>query len=183
MTRDARATKQEEQVMGLMCQFTSYLQDVFSSALEALEDSSEDPGPTLEQSYHKQLEQLQNLRRAVADMVTIEKRLELQQAHIESQIAKYENQERQAMAANREDLARIVLERRQQLQGRLTGYQRQIEDAKERAASAIQLEQHLSSQVERFRAEKEILKARADIASVQAKINEAAANLFAHMGE
>ena len=45
--------------MGLISRFTTYIKTVFSSAL----DKAEDPGMTLDYSYQKQLEQLQNLRR------------------------------------------------------------------------------------------------------------------------
>ena len=70
---------------------------------------------TLDYSYQQQLEQFQNLRRAIADIVTNEKRLEMQQAQAQTQMAKYEDQARQALGANREDLARMALERRQNL--------------------------------------------------------------------
>ena len=41
-------------------------------------DRAEDPGETLDYSYEKQLELLQNVKRGVADVVTAKKRLQLQ---------------------------------------------------------------------------------------------------------
>src|ERR1051326_1635911 len=129
--------KQEDEPMGLISRFTTYIKSVFSSAL----DRAEDPGMTLDYSYTKQLEQLQNLRKAIADVVTNEKRLELQQAQVQTQMAKYEDQARQALAANREDLARMALERRQNLATQLTGFQQQIEQLKGQQDKFVQMEQ------------------------------------------
>jgi phage shock protein A len=68
--------------VGVFSRFTNYIKTVMSSFL----DRAEDPGQTLDYSYEKQLEQLQNLRRSIADVVTNEKRLELQQAQLNQQI-------------------------------------------------------------------------------------------------
>src|SRR5690242_19664667 len=94
--------------VGVLSRFSNYIKTVMSSFL----DRAEDPGQTLDYSYQKQLEQLQNLRRSIADVVTSEKRLELQQAQVTAQMDKLDGQARQALAANREDLARLALERR-----------------------------------------------------------------------
>lgn len=108
--------------MGLLSHFTTYLKTLFSSLL----DRAEDPVMTLDYAYHQQLEQLQHLRQALADVVTNEKRLELQEAQVQLQSSRYEEQARQAVAANREDLARLALARRQTLQNELTAFQHQI---------------------------------------------------------
>ncbi len=163
--------------MGLISRFTTYIKSVFSSAL----DKAEDPGMTLDYSYQKQLEQLQNLRRAIADVVTNEKRLELQQAQVTTQMAKYEDQARQALAANREDLARMALERRQNLQVQITGFQQQIEQLKAQQEKFVQLEQRLSARVEAFRTQKEMVKAQYGAAQAQVKIQEAATGLSEEM--
>ncbi len=163
--------------MGLISRFTTFVKSVFSSAL----DKAEDPGMTLDYSYQKQLEQLQNLRRAIADVVTNEKRLELQQAQVQTQMAKYEDQARQALAANREDLARMALERRQNLATQLTSFQQQIEQLKAQQDKFVQMEQRLSARVEAFRTQKEMVKAQYGAAQAQVKIQEAATGLSEEM--
>jgi phage shock protein A len=163
--------------MGLISRFTTFIKTVFSSAL----DKAEDPGMTLDYSYQKQLEQLQNLRRAIADVVTNEKRLELQQAQVQTQMAKYDDQARQALAANREDLARMALERKQNLQAQLTGFQQQIEQLKAQQDKFVIMEQRLSSRVEAFRTQKEMVKAQYGAAQAQVKIQEAATGLSEEM--
>jgi len=165
--------------MGLISRFTTFIKTVFSSAL----DKAEDPGMTLDYSYQKQIEQLQNLRRAIADVVTNEKRLELQQAQVQTQMAKYDDQARQALGANREDLARMALERKQNLQTQITGFQQQIEQLKAQQEKFVQVEQRLSAKVEAFRTQKEMVKAQYGAAQAQVKISEAATGLSEEMSD
>lgn len=93
--------------MGVLSRFTTYVKSLFSSML----DRAEDPGQTLDYSYQKQLEQLQNLRRSIADVVTSEKRLELQKAQLTAQVNTYDDQARRALSMNQEDLARQEIAR------------------------------------------------------------------------
>ncbi len=165
--------------MGLISRFTTYLKSVFSSAL----DQAEDPRQTLDYAYQQQLEQLTNLRRAIADVVTNEKRLELQQGQAQTQIVKYEDQARQALAANREDLARMALERRQNLQTQLTGFQQQIEQLKAQEDKFAQMEQRLSARVEQFRTQKEMVKAQYSASEAQVKLGEAATGISEEMAD
>lgn len=165
--------------MGLISRFTTYVKSLFSSFL----DQAEDPAMTLDYSYHQQLEQLQNMRRALVDIVTNEKRLELQRVQAQTQMAQYEDQARQALAANREDLARMALERRQNLETQLTGFQQQIEQLKAQQEKFAQIEQRLSARVEAFRAQKEMIKAQYGAAQAQVKISEAATGLSEEMGD
>ena len=56
--------------------FLSY-RHFFGIRVNAALDKAENPGQVMDYSYSKQLEQLQQLRRSIADVVTNEKRLEL----------------------------------------------------------------------------------------------------------
>ena len=165
--------------MGLLSRFTTYLKTLFSSLL----DRAEDPVMTLDYAYQQQLEQLQHLRQAMADVVTNEKRLELQEAQVQLQSSRYEEQARQALAANREDLARLALVRRQTLQNELTAFQQQIEQLKAQQDKFVQIEQRLSARVEAFRSQKELMKAQYGAAQAQVKISEAATGLSEEMGD
>ena len=51
---------------------------IFSSKASKALDRAENPNETLDYSYEKQLEQLQNVKRGIADVTTAKKRLELQ---------------------------------------------------------------------------------------------------------
>ncbi|HEY7414351.1 MAG TPA: PspA/IM30 family protein [Ktedonobacteraceae bacterium] len=165
--------------MGLLARFTTYLKSLFSAAL----DRAEDPAITLDYAYQQQIEQLQKLRQAMADVVTNEKRLELQEMQVQRQISRYEDQARQALAANREDLARLALERRQNLQNQMTAFQQQIERLKVEQDKFVQLEQRLSAKVEAFRTQKELVKAQYGAAVAQVKITEAVTGISEEMGD
>src|SRR5215813_8045795 len=146
-------------------------------------DRAEDPGQTLDYSYQKQLEQLQGLRRSIADVVTSEKRLELQEAQLNQQIEKLDGQARQALGANREDLARMALERKQALQTQLASFDQQITQLKDQQQKFVVMEQRLSSRVETFRTQKEMVKAQYNAASAQVRIQEAATGLSEEMSD
>src|SRR5579859_2312072 len=65
-------------VMGIFSRLMNFLRIRTSSML----DKAEEPGQVMDYSYNKQLEQLQQLRRSITDVVTNEKRLELQQSQL-----------------------------------------------------------------------------------------------------
>src|ERR1700756_321569 len=114
---------------------------VVKSKYSKLLNRAENPTETLDYSYEQMLEQLQNVKRGVADVVTSKKRIELQQQKLEHNVVKLETQARQAGGANREDLARQALERKaiaqQQLQS-MDGQVQQLADQQEKLVAAQQ---------------------------------------------
>src|ERR1044071_10445296 len=102
---------------GLMGRASTIIKAKFSRLL----DRAENPNETLDYSYERQLQQLQNVRRGIADVTTAKKRLELQYTSMQQQVDKLDGQARQALAANREDLAREALTRKAAVQGQLEG--------------------------------------------------------------
>src|SRR6266513_1821079 len=130
---------------------------VVKSKYSKLLNRAENPTEKLDYSYEQMLQQLQNVKRGTADVVTSKKRLELQQQKLEQNVVKLETQARQAVAANREDLARQALERK-----------------------AIAQEQ-LETRIESFRSQKEVLKAQYSAAEAQVKVGEAATGIGQHM--
>jgi len=94
--------------MGVMKRLTNIVQAKANKVL----DKAEDPRETLDLSYEKQIEQLQQVKRGLADVATAKKRIELQAQQLQQAAAKLQNQARQALAQNREDLATEALTRR-----------------------------------------------------------------------
>jgi len=163
--------------MGVFSRFTNYIKTVMSSFL----DRAEDPGQALDYSYEKQLEQLQNLRKSIVDVTMNEKRLELQEAQIQAQMKKYDDQARQALAQGREDLARLALERKQGLQAQIDSFEQQIEQLKGQQQKFIEMQSRLQTRVEAFRSQKEMVKAQYGAAQAQVKIQEASAGISEEM--
>jgi phage shock protein A len=165
--------------VGVFSRFSNFIKTKMSAFL----DQAEDPGQTLDYSYQKQLEQLQNLRKSIVDVTMNEKRLELQQAQINAQVDKLDQQARLALGQNREDLARLALERKQGLQTQITTFDQQIEQLKAQQAKFVEMEQRLSARVESFRTQKEMVKAQYGAAQAQVKIQEAATGISEEMSD
>jgi phage shock protein A len=146
-------------------------------------DKVEDPGQVMDYSYSKQVEQLQQLRRSIADVVTSEKRLEMQQKEVEAKVNKLGEQARQALMVNREDLACLALQRKEELVSQLTSYERHIAQLKAQEEKLITLERNISARVETFRAQKEMVKVQYSAAKAQIKINETITGISQEMTE
>src|SRR2546423_8921352 len=85
---------------------------VIKSKYSKLLNRAENPTETLDYSYEQILQQLQNVKRGTADVVTSKKRLQLQQQKLEQNVVKLETQARQADRANPEELAPPALRRK-----------------------------------------------------------------------
>jgi phage shock protein A len=166
-------------MVGVFSRFSNFIKTKMSAFL----DQAEDPGQTLDYSYQKQLEQLQQLRKSIVDVTMNEKRLELQQAQINAQVDKLDQQARLALGQNREDLARVALERKQGLQAQVTTFDQQIEQLKAQQAKFVEMEQRLSARVESFRTQKDMVKAQYSAAQAQVKIQEAASGISEEMSD
>ena len=165
--------------MGVLSRFTTYVKSVFSAML----DRAEDPGMTLDYSYQKQLEQLQNLRRSIADVVTQQKRLELQKAQLTAKTASYDDAARQALQAGNEDLARAALQRKQEIQSQMATFDSQIEQMKAQQQKFVDMEQRLSAKVEAFRTQKEMVKSQYSAAQAQVRIQESVTGISEEMSD
>ena len=163
--------------------FFSRLATLFKIKANSALDKAEEPGQVLDYSYSKQLEQLQALKRSIADVVTNEKRLEMQQQQIQQQINKLDQQAMQALQANREDLARMALQRKEALIAQVNAFEQQIAQLREQEAHLVEMERNVSARVEAFRTQKEMVKAQYGAAQAQVKINEQVTGISKEMSE
>src|SRR3954469_469686 len=158
---------------GLMSRASLIVKSKFSRLL----NRAENPNETLDYSYEQMQQQLQNVKRGVADVVTAKKRLELQTQKLEQNVVKLETQARQAVAANREDLARQALERKAAAQAQLQGLDTQVKELEQQQEKLVSGQQTLEARIEGFRSTKEVLKAQYSAAEAQVKIGEAATGI------
>ena len=156
---------------------------VFKSKWNQLLNRAENPNETLDYSYEKQLELLQNVKRGVADVVTAKKRLQLQQGKLEASVPKLESQAREALSANREDLARMALERKTAAQAQLQDLDRQVTELEQQQAKLEANEKALSTKVEAFRSQKEVMKAQYSAAEASVRIGEAQTGIGDQMAD
>ena len=163
--------------------FFSRLATFFNIRANAALDKAEDPGQVMDYSYSKQVEQLQQLRRSIADVVTNEKRLGMQQSQLIEKISRLDQQAMQALQANREDLARMALQRKETLLVQINSYEQQLAQLKAQEEKLINMERTISARVEAFRTQKEMVKAQYSAAQAQVKINETITGISEEMTE
>src|SRR5262249_3796091 len=132
-------------------------------------------------SNAKQQESLQNVKRGIADVVTAKKRLELQTQQLEQNVVKLDTQARQAVGANREDLARAALERKSGMQQQLQQLDVQVKQLDDQQQKLVANEQALSAKIEQFRSQKEVIKAQYSADEAQVRIGEAATGIGKEM--
>lgn len=104
------------------------------------------------------MEQLNRLRRDIAGVITAKKQLEMQKAKLWENIRTLREQAGQAVDQNREDLAKLALERKNANMLQLQGLDKQISDMKIEQDKLEQIEKRLATKVEEFRSKKEVLK-------------------------
>ncbi len=156
---------------------------VVKAKMNKLVNKMEDPRETLDYSYQKQLELLQNVKRGVAEVTTSKKRLELQKAKLNLNIDKLSGQARDAVKAGREDLARLALERKNGLMSQVQSLDQQIDDLNKEQEKLQATERRLSAKVESFRTKKETIKAQYSAAEAQVKITESVTGISEEMAD
>jgi len=165
--------------MGLLTRLTTTIKAKLSNLL----DRAEDPRETLDYSYEKQLELLQNVKRGMVEVVASKRRLQFEAEKMKTSIPKLEAQARQALQVGREDLARIALERKQVALAQVEGLDLQIADLEREQDKLTAASQRLSAKVEIFRTRKEVIKAQYSAAEAQVKIGEATSGISEEMAD
>jgi phage shock protein A len=156
---------------------------VIKAKINKLLDKAEDPAETLDYSYQRQLESLQNVKKGIADVVTAKKRLQMQSEKLEQSVVKLDTQARQALSQGNEDLARVALERKNVAQTELQSLDQQIAELEQQQQKLIDSEQKLRAKVEAFRTKKEVIKAQYSAADAQVRISEAATGVGEEMAD
>jgi phage shock protein A len=156
---------------------------VIKAKISKLLDRAEDPAETLEYSYQKQIELLQNVKKGIADVVTSKKRLQLQKQKLQDQVVKLDTQARQALAAGNEELARTALERKNVAQTELQSLDTQVAQLEQQQDQMADSEKKLRAKIEQFRSKKEVIKAQYSAAEAQVRISEAATGVGEEMAD
>src|ERR671927_295756 len=122
---------------------TGRMSTVIKAKISRLLDKAEDPGETLDYSYQKQLESLQNVKKGIADVVTAKKRLQMQSQKLEQSVVKLDTQARQALSQGNEEPARLALERKNVAQTELQSLDQQIAEVEGQQQKLTDSEQKL----------------------------------------
>lgn len=165
--------------MGIMKRVQTIFQAKANSAL----NKAEDPRQTLDLSYEQQLESLTKVKRAVADVATARKRVEIQAEQLKSQGDKLAEQAKAALGQGNEPLAREALTRREAIAGQLKDLETQHASIQDQQQKLEATATKLQSQIEAFRTRKETIKATYTAAEASAHVNEAVSGISSSMGD
>ncbi len=166
-----------------MAGLTGRMSTVVKAKVSKLLDRAEDPAETLDYSYQRQVEQLQNVKKGIADVVTAKKRLQMQESTLKQQLVKLDTQARQALSAGQEDLAKAALERKNVAQTELQSLDTQVAELEDQQQKLTDSEQKLRTKIEAFRTKKEVIKAQYSAAEAQVRISEAATGVGEQMAD
>ncbi len=147
---------------------------LLKAKISALLERAENPAETLDYAYEQQLEDLQNLKQAIADVVTAKKRLQSEEAELTEHAATLDGEAREAMSTGKEDLARAALERKQLITGEIESLDQQVSELESEQQKLTSAEQKLRSKIKAFRSQKDVIKAQYSAAEAQVRISEAA---------
>ncbi|MGC8499067.1 MAG: PspA/IM30 family protein [Acidimicrobiales bacterium] len=159
------------------------LTTIFKAKSNAALDKLEDPRQTLDLSYEQQLDNLTKVRRAVADVATARKRIELQAEQLKSHGDKLAEQAKAALAQNNEALAREALTRREAIAAQLQDLDSQHASIVEQEDKLTETAQRLQTEVEAFRTKKETIKATYTAAEASAHVSEAVSGISTSMSD
>jgi phage shock protein A len=104
--------------------------------------------------------------------VTAKRRLEMQKAKLWDNIRTLDEQARRSIDAEREDLAKLALERKNANLLQLQGLDKQIGEMLAEQEKLEQTEKRLSTKVEEFKSKKEVIKAQYSAAEAHVRIKE-----------
>jgi phage shock protein A len=149
----------------------------FNIKTSAALDQAEDPREVLDYAYSQQQVYLRTVKRGLIEVAAARRQLERQAERLRARIARLEEQARRALRAQREDLARAALTRKQSALVELRTLEDQLRDiAREEDRMAL-AEQQLSQRVESFRIHRSVASARYTAAEAQVVIGDALAGL------
>jgi phage shock protein A len=160
---------------------TARVKAVFKSNVNRVPARAADPRYLLDESYERQVELLQDVRRGLAEVATAKKRIELQAAELATRHDRLGDQAYEAVAQQRDDLARIALTRRAAVESQMTMLQEQHAALATQEGQLVANQQRLAERIETFRIKKDAFKATYTASEAQARANEAIAGLGGEM--
>jgi len=148
-------------------------------------DRAEDPREMLNYADEQLQELLRKVKQGLIEVAISKRQLQQQLEKLGARVPQLEDQARRALAAGREDLARIALERKQTALAELTGLEAQAAEVGAEEQRLTTAEQQLGARIEQFRMRRQALAARYTAAEAQVRVNESLSGVsgdFADLG-
>jgi phage shock protein A len=156
---------------------------LIGKALKSMFKPAEDPRQTFASPYLRQRQLLERVQQALADLDAAKQRLTDQTKQVEEKLPQLQEQAKRALIADREDLARLALERREIATSELGELQQHLSAVETEEQRLALVEQRLATEIEAFRARQEVIAARYSAAEAHVRINEALGGVSQEMAE
>jgi len=154
--------------MSIITQIQMFLKIKTNAAMDRLDD----PRQTLEYAYTRQQEMLRKIKQGLIEVATARRQIEYQAKKLRDRLPLLDDQAARALAAGREDLARLALQRKQTCLSELTQLEQQAAETTEEERKLTVAEQQFALRVDAFRTRRDSLSARYTAAEAQVNINE-----------
>jgi phage shock protein A len=157
--------------------------DILAAKANKALDAAEKPDEMLDLSYEQMLDQITRVRRGLVDIAAARKQIELQEQQLQHTVDHLNDQAKAALSQGREDLAREALSRKAAAQQQIDGLRGQHQDLADQEEKLSQSLSVLQDRVNKFRSQKEVLKAQYTAAQAQTSINETATGVSGTFGD
>jgi phage shock protein A len=157
--------------------------DILAAKTNKALDAAEKPDEMLDLSYEQMLDQITKVRQALVTIAASRRRIELQEQQLQHSVDHLQDQAKAALAQGREDLAREALSRKAAAQAQIDGMEPQHQQLTTEEQKMEQTLQVLQDRVNKFRTQKETLKAQYTAASAMNSVNESVAGISTTLGD
>ncbi|MGD0553893.1 MAG: PspA/IM30 family protein [Streptosporangiaceae bacterium] len=157
--------------------------DILAAKTNKALDAAEKPDEMLDLSYEQMLDHITQVRQALVTIAASRKRIELQEQQLQHSVDHLNDQAKQALAVGKEDLAREALQRKAAAQSQIDGMEPQHQQLTEEEQKLEQTLSALQDRVNKFRTQKETLKAQYTAASAISSVNESVAGISSTLGD
>lgn len=161
----------------------SRVKTAFETRANQFVDTFEDPKASLDYSLTRLEESRAQIGNSLIEVSAARNRLTTQRDQITSALEKYQDQAQSAVKADREDLARMALERKQDAQSRQAELEKNLQSLDGQAENLKQIQLNLSNRIALFRAKKEEMKAMYDSARAQLQMREALSGVSSDLAD
>lgn len=145
--------------------------------------NAENPLEMLDYADDQQREMLRRVKQGIIEVAISKRQLQQHVDSLERRVPQLEEQARQATGLQREDLARIALERKQTALAELERLKEQVRTVEVEEQKLITAEQRLASRIDEFKLRRQTLSARYSAAEAQAMVKESVTGVSGEFAE
>ncbi|WP_440894817.1 PspA/IM30 family protein [Amphibacillus sp. Q70] len=150
----------------------SRFQDIISSNINAVLDRLENPEKMIDQYLRNMMKDLAEVKKDTASIMAEEARSKRLVDDNEAEVQKYNRFAKKALSAGNDEDARVFLAKKQELEDIGVGLAKSYAVAHENASKMRQMHDKLSSDIEKLKNRRAMLKAQLSVAETQEKMNK-----------